>query len=69
MGIGLDLLLIAAVVFHAVNGLRLLLFDLGIGVRRQKHLLVGAILLGAALWGSALWFLLPFVFGRSLPEG
>lgn len=68
-GIALDLLLIAAVIFHAVNGLRLLLFDLGIGVRRQKELLAGAVVLGAAAWGAALWFLLPFVFGRGLPEG
>ncbi len=69
IGIGLDLLLIAAVVFHAVNGLRLLLFDLGIGIRQQKQFLVGAIVLGIALWSSAAWFLLPFVLGRGLPEG
>lgn len=68
-GIALDLLLIAAVIFHAVNGLRLLLFDLGIGVRRQKELLAGAILLGMASFGATLWFLLPFVLGRSLPKG
>ncbi|HZJ02139.1 MAG TPA: succinate dehydrogenase, cytochrome b556 subunit [Thermoleophilia bacterium] len=37
----LDLLLTAAVVFHGLNGLRILLFDLGIGTYRHKSLFYG----------------------------
>ena len=31
----LDLLLLAAVVYHIVNGIRVILFDLGMGIRAQ----------------------------------
>jgi len=34
----MDLGLVAVVLFHALNGVRLLLFDLGVGVRSQKLL-------------------------------
>lgn len=34
----LDLALLAAVVYHALNGIRVILFDLGIAIRRQKTL-------------------------------
>jgi succinate dehydrogenase / fumarate reductase cytochrome b subunit len=34
-----ELLLVAAVLFHGLNGLRLILLALGIGVQRQKQLL------------------------------
>lgn len=32
----LDLLLVAAVLYHALNGVRIILMDLGIGVHRHK---------------------------------
>ena len=34
----MDLLLVAAVLYHAINGIRLLLFDAGIGLRHQRQL-------------------------------
>ena len=34
----MDLLLLAAVLFHGFNGIRLLLFDAGMGLRRQRQL-------------------------------
>ncbi len=34
----MDLGLVAVVLFHGLNGIRLLLFDLGVGVRSQKML-------------------------------
>lgn len=68
-GIALDLLLIAAVIYHATNGLRILLFDLGLGVRRQREVFLAFMIAGVAIFGAVLWFLLPFVLGRSLPEG
>lgn len=38
-----EVILIAAVVFHGLNGLRLILHASGIGVRNQKHLFILAI--------------------------
>jgi succinate dehydrogenase / fumarate reductase cytochrome b subunit len=47
-----EVILIAAVVFHGLNGLRLILNALGIGIRYQKHLFILAVavtlLIGAA---------------------
>lgn len=34
----LDLLLLLAVLFHGLNGIRLLLFDAGMGIRYQRQL-------------------------------
>jgi len=34
----LDLFLLAAVLFHAFNGVRILLFDLGVGIGSQRSL-------------------------------
>lgn len=39
----LDLFLTAAVVYHAVNGVRIILFDLGIGTYRHKSLFYGVL--------------------------
>ena len=39
-----EVTLIAAVLFHGLNGLRLTLHAFGIGIRRQKHLFVLALL-------------------------
>ena len=48
----LDLMLVAAVLYHALNGVRIVLMDLGIGIRRHKAvfwvcMLVAALALGA----------------------
>lgn len=34
----MDLLLVAAVLYHTLNGIRLLLFDGGVGIRHQRQL-------------------------------
>jgi succinate dehydrogenase/fumarate reductase cytochrome b subunit len=34
---------VAAVLFHGLNGLRLILHAFGIGIRHQKHLLILAV--------------------------
>jgi len=34
--VAMDFLLVIVVIYHAVNGFRVVLFDLGIGIRRQK---------------------------------
>ncbi len=32
----MDFLLVCAVIYHAMNGFRVVLFDMGVGIRRQK---------------------------------
>lgn len=34
--VAMDFLLVIVVIYHAMNGMRVVLFDLGIGIRRQK---------------------------------
>jgi len=64
--IALELLLIAAVLYHLLNGLRLLLFDLGIGMRRQKPLFWGLMVTGLVVMVFAVDQLLPLIAGRGL---
>jgi len=68
MFIAADLLLLAAVVFHSVNGVRILLFDLGIGVRTAKvyFWLLMAVAAALVFWG--VFEALPFILGTGLRE-
>ncbi|MCL4534520.1 MAG: succinate dehydrogenase, cytochrome b556 subunit [Bacteroidetes bacterium] len=58
----LDLGLLAVVLFHGLNGIRIMLFDVGIGVRSQKQLfwLVVAVTLVAVV--AAFVFLMGLLF-------
>jgi len=58
-----ELLLVTAVIYHGLNGLRIILFDLGVGVRHQKALFWGAFLLTLAGFGWALTIFWPHIFG------
>lgn len=58
----LDLFLIAAVVYHALNGVRVLLFDLGIGLQRQAGLFWVCMVLTTILTLVAGYFSLPLIF-------
>ena len=58
----LDLFLIAAVVYHALNGVRVLLFDLGIGLKRQADLFWVCMVLTTILTLVAGYFSLPLIF-------
>ncbi|MBI2303844.1 MAG: succinate dehydrogenase, cytochrome b556 subunit [Chloroflexi bacterium] len=64
--LSLDLLLLAGVLFHALNGIRVILFDLGIGIRQQKAIFWGVLVIVSAIfaWGVSLWW--PFVQGKPL---
>lgn len=56
--VALDLGLLAAVTFHALNGLRLIFFDLGYGVRSQAALFWVVLILSAlvvAFAGIRVW--------------
>lgn len=47
--LALDVALLAAASFHVFNGLRIMFFDIGIGMKRQKLSLMLAIILTAIL--------------------
>lgn len=66
--IALDLLLLVAVMFHALNGVRILLADVGIGVRQHKISFWVLMVIAAALvvWGIAEAG--PFILGKGLAE-
>ncbi len=58
--VAMDFLLVIVVIYHAMNGLRVVLFDMGIGIRRQKlvfwvTMAVAAILIVGGL--LAIWHL------------
>ncbi|MFZ5648149.1 MAG: succinate dehydrogenase, cytochrome b556 subunit [Bacillota bacterium] len=46
----MELLLVGAVIYHGLNGIRLLLFDMGIGFSRQKEIFYVMMVLGAIMW-------------------
>lgn len=45
-----ELALVGAVIYHAMNGIRLLLFDIGVGFSRQKEIFWVSMVIGAAMW-------------------
>ncbi len=58
--VAMDFLLVIVVIYHAMNGLRVILFDLGVGIRRQKlvfwvTMAVAAVLIVGGL--LAIWHL------------
>jgi succinate dehydrogenase / fumarate reductase cytochrome b subunit len=59
--VAMDFMLIIVVIYHAMNGLRVMLFDIGLGIRHQKMVFwimmaVGAVLIVGGLW--AVWDLI-----------
>jgi len=59
--VAMDFLLVIVVIYHAMNGFRVVLFDMGIGIRRQKLVFwicmaVAAVLTVGGLW--AVWHLI-----------
>ena len=61
-----ELLLVAAILFHALNGLRIILFDLGIGIERQKGLFWGLMALGVVIFAIFASVIAPYILGRSM---
>jgi succinate dehydrogenase / fumarate reductase cytochrome b subunit len=61
-----ELLLVAAILFHALNGFRIILFDLGIGIERQKGLFWGLMALGVVIFALFASVVAPYILGRSL---
>lgn len=64
--IALDLLLVATVLFHALNGIRILLFDFGIGIRSQKTIFWGLMVFWALALIGSIVAVFPFLMGKPL---
>ncbi|HBV97473.1 MAG TPA: succinate dehydrogenase, cytochrome b556 subunit [Desulfotomaculum sp.] len=45
-----EIALVGAIIYHGMNGIRLLLFDIGIGFSRQKEIFWVSMAIGAAMW-------------------
>lgn len=58
-----DLMLLALVIFHALNGIRVIIIDFGISDRAQRTLFWGLMLLGFALFLFGVYALWPFIKG------
>ena len=58
----LDLFLIAAVLYHSLNGVRVMLFDAGLAIKQQALLFWVCMLLTAAVTCVAGYFSLPLIF-------
>ncbi len=62
--LALDVALLAAASFHAFNGIRIIFFDLGIGIKRQKLSFVLALILTAIIAVLAGELLLSLISGK-----
>ncbi len=62
--LALDVALLAAASFHAFNGLRIIFFDLGAGMKRQKLSFVLAMVITGILVLLAASLLIPVFFGK-----
>jgi succinate dehydrogenase / fumarate reductase cytochrome b subunit len=61
--IAADLILFVIIVVHAVNGLRLMLVDLGLLIERHRLALWAGMVVSALLVFGAVWALMPFLVG------
>ncbi|MFX0013051.1 MAG: hypothetical protein ACFFB2_04420 [Promethearchaeota archaeon] len=58
IGYGIDIGVIGILVYHGFNGIRVVLFDLGIGIHRQKTIFWIMVVLGVVTWFLALLLIL-----------
>ena len=65
--VALDLLLLAAVLYHGLNGVRVVFLDLGIGIRRQAALFWACLALTLVTTGAAAYFSFPLIVGGTNP--
>ena len=57
----MDLALVVAVLYHALNGVRIILMDFGIGVRRHKILFWGAMAVVVICFAIFAWVAFTFI--------
>lgn len=58
----LELMLVAAVLYHALNGVRIVLMDLGVGIRRHKAVFWACMGVAAATLLVFAWQAWPLIF-------
>ncbi|RJQ06486.1 MAG: succinate dehydrogenase, cytochrome b556 subunit [Bacillota bacterium] len=58
-----EMLLVSAVIYHGLNGIRVILFDVGIGIKNQKALFWAAFALAVVGFFWALKVFWPLIFG------
>lgn len=59
----LELGLLAAIILHGLNGIRLILFDFNVGIKRQKEIFVFNMVLGAFIFLVVFFKVLPYLTG------
>ena len=57
----LDLLLAAAVLYHGLNGVRVILIDLGIGISKQAEMFWACLVLTALTMATVTYFSFPLI--------
>ena len=58
-----DLLLLAAVLYHGLNGIRVTIFDFGMGVKQQKILYGAVVIISVLIFFVAFYVSIPLIFG------
>ena len=58
----LELMLVAAVLYHALNGVRIILMDLGVGIRAHKTVFWVCMVVAAATLAVFAWQTWPSIF-------
>lgn len=61
--VALEIGLIGTVLLHGLNGIRLILFDLGYGIGKQKELFIGLMVVGVVPLAAAAIVAWPHIFG------
>ena len=59
----LEMGLIGCIALHGLNGIRIVLFDLGYGIKRQKEIFIGMMVVAAILTGIAFVVAWPHIIG------
>ena len=57
----LDFMLVAAVLYHALNGVRIVLMDLGVGIKQHKAVFWACMVLAAAVLWAFAYKAIPFI--------
>lgn len=62
----LDVILFACLMYHTMNGLRVILMDLGIGIRSHRPVFWGLMAIAFICWVITVNALLPLIIGRRI---
>ncbi len=60
--VAVDFLLVFVVIYHAMNGLRVVAFDMGLGIKRQKAVFWGAMIITGVVTVIGLYYVWHLIF-------